>query len=52
MMIRLMALSSLSATVVAGQKPGVTMAAEWLKAIPAYPTFASFSVNFYEFPTD
>ena len=47
-----MALSSLSATVVAGQKPGVTIAVEWPDAIPIYSTFASFSVNLYEFSAD
>ncbi|MBN2181494.1 MAG: hypothetical protein JW715_06240 [Sedimentisphaerales bacterium] len=48
--LRRMAPQSLTATVVAGQEPGVKIEEQSLDAIPANPTFAPFSVNIYEFP--
>lgn len=35
---------------VIGQKPGVKIEEQALDTIPAKPTFATFSVNIYEFP--
>jgi alpha-N-arabinofuranosidase len=50
--LRRMAPQNLNATVIVGQEPGVTIEQQNLDAIPATPSFAPFSVNIYEFPTN
>ncbi|MBN2442633.1 MAG: hypothetical protein JXJ04_14860 [Spirochaetales bacterium] len=44
-----MAPDSLTANVVAGEEPGVTIEKELLESLPANPTFAPYSVSIYEF---
>ncbi|MGE5785661.1 MAG: hypothetical protein ACM3ZE_13775 [Myxococcales bacterium] len=48
--LRRMAPESLTATVTAGQEPGVTIEKSVLDAFPASPTLPPFSVSIYEFP--
>jgi alpha-N-arabinofuranosidase len=50
--LRRMAPQSLTATVVAGQEPGVKIEEQALDALPTKPAFAPFSVNIYEFPAN
>jgi alpha-N-arabinofuranosidase len=45
-----MAPSSINATIVAGQKPGVTVEEQVLEFLPNTAVFAPFSVSIYEFP--
>jgi alpha-L-arabinofuranosidase len=45
-----MAPSSLDATIVVGERPGVQVEERALDAVPATPTFAPFSVTIYRFP--
>ncbi len=48
--LRRMAPSSLTATVVVGQEPGVKIEEQPVDQVPTNPTFAPFSVNIYELP--
>jgi alpha-N-arabinofuranosidase len=50
--LRRMAPPSLTATVVVGQEPGVTIEEQALDALPRSPTFAPFSVNIFELPVE
>ena len=49
--LRRMAPASLSATVAAGQPPGVTVEEQVLDALPTTPTLPPFSISIYELPT-
>jgi len=44
-----MAPADLNATIVVGQKPGVTVEEQALDVVPGAPSFAPFSVNVYAF---
>lgn len=48
--LRRMAPDSLTATVIAGQEPGITIEKSVLDAFPTSPTLPPFSVSIYEFP--